>query len=58
MRLKGPVVQQVNNLRIRQSDVHGFAVWSPYGICLEDRFPTKEAAVKFCQETTDFIHKK
>lgn len=58
MRLKGPVVKQVNNLRIRISDVHRYCVWSPDGRCLEDRFDFLDEAVAYCKEVTEYIKKR
>lgn len=57
MRLKGQVVKQVNNLKIRFSDVHQYCVWAPDGRCLEDRFETLDAAVAYCKEVTDYVRR-
>lgn len=54
MRLKGKVLKQVNNLKIRRSDVYQYSVWAPDGKCLEDRFPTLSAAEAYCRETKDY----
>jgi hypothetical protein len=53
---KGNRIRQINNLTIYHSDFYGFTVWSPKGTCLEDRLSMYQA-VKFCNETLDFIVK-
>lgn len=65
-------VKQINNLVIKQDTVkyiyrngytfansnYGFyRVYTPNGICLEDRLTLKEAE-DFCKETLDFVKRK
>ena len=52
--MKGKRVKQINNLIIRYTEAYGYAVWTPNGICLEDRLTLKQAE-EFCRETTDFL---
>ena len=55
--MKGKRIKQINNLIIYFTSMYKYAVWSPYGICLEDRL-TLEQAEEFCRKTTDFVLRK
>ena len=55
--MKGKRIKQINNLIIYFTSLYKYAVWSPYGICLEDRL-TLEQAEEFCRKTTDFVLRK
>ena len=52
----GKRIRQINNLVIRFDEIYKYCVWSPYGVCLEDRL-TLEEAVEYCNNTKDFISK-
>lgn len=52
----GKRIRQINNLVIRYTDMYQYAVWSPYGVCLEDRL-TLDEAVEYCQNTKDFCNR-
>ena len=55
--MKGKKIKQINNLSIYYTEMYGYSVWSPYGVCLEDRL-TLEQAEEFCRETKDFVNRK
>lgn len=53
----GKKIRQVNNMTIRYTVAFQYAVWSPYGICLEDGL-TMEQAVSWAKEQKDFLAKR
>ena len=57
MIMKRRKVKQVNNLTIRLTPDHGYAVWTPDGRCWEDRL-TLEQAEEFCRKTLDFVKRR
>lgn len=52
---KGKKIKQLNNLIIRYTELHQYAVWSVGSCekCLEDRLTLKQAE-DFCKNTNDF----
>lgn len=52
--MKGKRIKQINNLVIYYTELYQYAVWTPTGICLEDRL-TLEQAIDFCKNTRDFL---
>lgn len=50
----GKKIKQINNLIIRYKEDNGYSVWTPMGICWEDRL-TLEQAENYCRETLDFV---
>lgn len=55
--MKGKIIRQKNNLLIRYTEMYQFAVWTPDGICLEDRLTLKQAE-EFCRENRDYCKRK
>ena len=53
----GKRIKQINNLVIRYTEIYQYAVWSSYGVCLEDRM-TLQQAEEFCRNTKDFVVRK
>lgn len=51
--MMGKKVKQINNLIIRYSEMYQYSVWTPTGICWEDRM-TLEQAETFARQTKDF----
>ena len=54
--MKGKRIKQINNLVIYYTELCGYAVWNPYGACLEDRMSLKEAE-EFCRNTKDYVNR-
>lgn len=54
--MRGKRIKQINNLVIRYTDEFQYAVWTPDGVCWEDRM-TLEQAESFCRETMDFVNR-
>lgn len=54
---KGTRIKQINNLIIRYTDEHQYAVWTIDERCLDDRM-TLEQATEFCERTKDFCRRK
>lgn len=52
--MKGKRIKQINNLVIYYTELYQYAVWTPIGICLEDRL-TLEQVIDFCKNTRDFL---
>ena len=52
----GKRIKQINNLVIRYTEIYQYAVWSPYGVCLEDRLTLKQAE-EFCRVTKDYLNR-
>ena len=55
--MRGKKIKQINNLSIHYTEMYQYSVWSPYGVCLEDRL-TLTQAEEFCREAKDFIYKR
>ena len=49
-------IKQINNLIIRYSEMYGYSVYTPDGICWEDNL-TLEQAEQYCRETKDFLRR-
>lgn len=55
--MRGKRIKQINNLIITYTKDFQYTIYSPYGICLEDRL-TLEQAENWCKKTKDFCIRK
>lgn len=54
--MKGKKIKQINNLTIRYTEAYQYSVWTPDGVCWEDKL-TLQQAEEYCRETKDFVKK-
>lgn len=50
-------IKQINNLIITYTEDFQYTIYSPFGICLEDRLTLKQAE-DWCRNTKDFLYKR